>query len=292
MKKVISIIAVLALSLMILTSCGVAKIPNIGKIIDAQKTMQTESDNGEAGRPDEKETTADVDPGGKQTQATKAPAGKLKAWESYEAYLEQKSELVTLAMEAAGSNEETAFEAFNLMGMLAIDFIMFPAALLGQDEDVVRSTFNMMGNTGLKYSVKGNEYVMEWEDDDGDTTRFTTVFDPAKEAMYSKVELGDDEDETIFYDYIRTSYGYFAQIINQSEDDGGFAAFTQISIDENGGVIGISNEKVEYKKLNGNELRDLPRSLPQWYDVEGDNFSMVNEEGEAYSFQFEPPTDD
>lgn len=42
-------------------------------------------------------------------------------------------------MEVIGANEEIAFEIFNLMGVLSLEFMKFPADMLGQDEDIVKS---------------------------------------------------------------------------------------------------------------------------------------------------------
>ena len=60
-----------------------------------------------------------------------------------------------------------------------------------------------------------------------------------------------------------------------------------ISIDANGGVIGMSTEKVQHAPLKGNESRDLPKSLPQWYEVDGKTFSALTAEGETFTYQLE-----
>lgn len=297
MKRVLAIILVLAMSVMVLVSCGAADTPEPGQITKTRETV--EAGETESTDPvDPVDPTDPVDPGDptdpddKEPVSPEVPTGKLEAWESYAAYVEQKSELVTLAMEAIASNEEIAFEMLNLMGVLSIEFMMFPAAMVGQDEDVVRSTFGMMGNTDIKYSHSENDYILEWEDADGEIYRFTSTYDPAKDAMSSEVIFGGDSDDIISYDFIRTPYGYFAQIITNEDTEGGFAAFTQISVDANGGVIGMSSEKVQREELSGKESRDLPKSLPQWYEVDGTNFSTVTSDGQSYNYVFEPETDE
>ncbi|NLC40612.1 MAG: hypothetical protein GX763_06825 [Clostridiaceae bacterium] len=273
MKKVIVIIVVLALSVMTLVSCGVPFMPKPGKTAAQQATVNTAGGNVQA-KPGKNDK-----PG--------VSGGKLEAWESYEIFQERKSDLVTTAMERMGGHEDLAFEMFRLMSVLSIDFVMLPAALIGQEEVNVVNAMRMMG-TDVKYSKTGNSYVVEWLDKEGQGYKFATNYDPAKESMSSEVNLGEEGKDTIYYDYIRTSYGYFAKIITNNDSEGGFPALTLISIDANGGVIGMSTERVQHTPLNGNESRDLPKSLPQWYEVDGKIFSALTAEGESYTYELEP----
>ena len=273
MKKVIVIIVVLALSVMTLVSCGVPFMPKPGKTAAQQATVNTAGE------------TVQAKPG--KNDKPGVPVGKLEAWESYEIFQERKSDLVTTAMERMGEHEDLAFQMFRLMSVLSIDFVMLPAALMGQEEVNVVNAMRMMG-TDVKYSKTGNSYVVEWLDKEGQGYKFETTYDPAKDGMSSVVNLGVEGKDTIYYDYIRTSYGYFAKIITNNDSEGGFPALALISIDANGGVIGMSTEKVQHAPLKGNESRDLPKSLPQWYEVDGKTFSALTAEGESYTYQLEP----
>ncbi|NLC25307.1 MAG: hypothetical protein GX777_01575 [Fastidiosipila sp.] len=69
-------------------------------------------------------------------------------------------------MEAIGSNEERASGIFNLMGVLSLEFMMFPAAMLGQDEDIVKSPPQWYEVDGKNFSTltldgESNSYEFE-----------------------------------------------------------------------------------------------------------------------------------
>ncbi|MDD4323752.1 MAG: hypothetical protein PHR78_04995 [Eubacteriales bacterium] len=285
MKKVFALIMVLALSLMLLVSCGGTEAPEPGK--ETTKAPEVTAVPGTE-EPGEEPT----EPGGEEPEPTSpgVPSGNLAAWEAYTAYSEQKSELLNQVMEAMGQNEDLGLEVLNLMGVAMIELMMLPAAVLGQGEEVAAVALGILGNQNVKYSENGNSYEVKWEDEEGSVYNFTSTYDPAKQAMSSEIFTEGEEDSRVLYDFTRTSYGFFAQVFT-SDESGAFASVTQISVDAKGGVIGLSETDIQRTPLTGNESRDLPKSLTQWYEVVGTKFYALASDGTSYSYEFVPATD-
>ena len=293
MKKVLALIMVIMLSLTMI-ACGPNDTPDSpNRTVDPGQQTDIDPDDDPAEDPDDPADDPADDPGDDDPEPIvdepddpSGPKGKLEPWESYTAFSEKKGKLVSLVMDGMTAKPELGMEIMHLLGVAVVDLFMLPAALIGQEEAALNSALSFMGGTNVKSSRQGDDYLVEWTDSEGSVFKFTSSYDPAKEALTSEVSTSG-ESGGIFYDYIKTSYGYFAQIYSLDEG-GNFTDLTQISIDDTGGVIGIQTENIERKSLSGSESRDLPKSMTQWYEVDGTTFSCLSSEGTSYTHEFEP----
>jgi hypothetical protein len=92
------------------------------------------------------------------------------------------------------------------------------------------------------------------------------------------------EDEGIYYEYRKAPFGYIGQIYSFESD--AVTESYQISVHENGGVIGIFESDKRPAALTGGEAKDFPKVCPQWYAQDGSTITAVTAEGEEFSFEY------
>ena len=224
----------------------------------------------------------------KETKETK-PAGKPlpgdsenPVADSYSAYIEAKSVLLTRLTDGLSENPDTVFVAFSFFGIILADLSMLPVAFFGLGQEAVEMGLSIMGSKNVKYSEKGDSYSVTYSDEDGTPHTFEGTYDARADALFTSGSA--DGKETIYSEYRRTAYGYVAQYYMAS-DDGSFSAY-QLAVDGEDGAIGIFTESGKLPPLTGKENPDFPISAPEWYRIVGNTITGVTAAGEPVNFVF------
>lgn len=264
MKKIVSLVMAMLLVLS-LAGCGNSG----GKPADdksaAPGTQQNSADNKDG--------------------KSKPPAApkEFTPQQSYAAYMEAKSELTSALTDALADNPDYAMESMALLGVVMVDIAIMPAAFLGLGQDAAATGLAMFGATDVKYTENGNRYTVTYKNQNSEAYEFQAEYDPAADALVCEVTSGG-EDDGIYYEYRKAPFGYVGQIYSFESD--AVTESYQISVHENGGVIGIFESDKRPAALTGGEAKDFPQACPRWYAQDGATCTGVTAEGEEFSFEY------
>lgn len=267
MKKIVSL-AMAMLLVLSLAGCGNSGGKSADDKSAAPGTQQNSADN-----KDNKD--------GK----SKPPAAptEFTAQQSYAAYMEAKSELTSALTDALADNPDYAMESMALLGVVMVDMAIMPAAFLGLGQDAAASGLGMFGVTDVKYTENGNRYTVTYKSQDGEMYEFQARYDPAADALVCEVN-SDGIKDSLYYEYRKEPFGYVGQFYSFEGD--AITESYQISVHENGGVIGISESDKKPAALTGGEAKDFPKACPRWYAIDGATCTGVTGAGEEFSFEY------
>lgn len=272
MKKIISLIMAMLLVLS-MTGCGNSGSKSTNNKSVDTGTQQTGTQQNSMDNEDNKDGKSQLS----------VASTEFTAQQSYAAYIEGKSELTSTLTDALSDNPDYAMESMALLGVVMADVAIIPAAFMGLGQDAAATGLAMFGVTDVKYTEKGNRYTVTYKNQDGEMYEFQAEYDSAADALVCEVTSGD-EYEGIYYEYRKAPYGYVGQIYSFKND--AVTESYQISIHENGGVIGIFESDKRLAALTGSEAKDFPKACPQWYAQDGTTFTCVTVEGEELSFEY------
>ncbi len=196
---------------------------------------------------------------------------------SYEAYLDAKSVLIDRMTGAFNQVPEAGMEAvFSLFGFSVIDFLMWPAAIIWEDEATARQMAGVFGALDMKFERKEGKSILTYTQD-GDTASF--VGEPMSGADGYIFTASFGGREKLRSEFVRTSYGFAGQYYHL-EDDGKTTRF-MIAIEGQDGAIGIEKDMARPGPLTGKEASDFPLSAPEWYRIQGKRVTGMTSEGKA-----------
>ena len=243
MNRIVSLVMAMLLCLS-LVGCGGSG----GKPADDKSTV-----------PDTQQNSADNKYG--ESKPSAAPK-EITPQQSYAAYMEAKSGLTTALTDALADDPDYEMESMVLLGVVLVDIVIMPATVLGAGQEAAVTALGMFGATDVKYTQNGNRYTVTYKNQDGEAYEFQAKYDPAADALVCEVTSGG-EDAGVYYEYRKAPFGYVGQIYTFESDV--LTEAYQISVHENGGVIGIFESDKRPAALTGGEAKDFPKACPQWY---------------------------
>ena len=209
--------------------------------------------------------------------------------DSYAAYMEAKSAMVTKLSDGLSNNPDTAFAALSMMGIAMVDLGLIPVSLFGLGQESMVSGLAFFGATGVEYVENGNNYTLSYKDEDGVTYEFIGAYDPSADALITTAKTNGSE--VIYSEYRKTSYGYVGQYYLTSDD--GTHSLYQIAVTGDDGTLGISTANAKPAVLSGSEAIDFPKACTEWYAVTGTTITGVTSDGTELNFEFTPtPTEE
>lgn len=217
-----------------------------------------------------------------------APSTGSPVADSYTAYSTAKNNMVSRLSDGLTKNESTAFAALSLLGVTTADLAILPVSFFGLGKSAVEMGLGFMGATGADYSENGNSYKVTYTDKDGAKYDFSGTYDAAKDALVCTASK--DGKEAIYFEYVKTSYGYAAQYLFNNDDE--TVTLYQITVSGQDGVIGLSTDSSKPAPLTGSELADFPKTCSEWYAVTGLTITGVGSDGKEINFEFTPTPSD
>lgn len=212
-----------------------------------------------------------------------SPASKL-----YQEFVDKKSALAATIAEALGSQPELSLSVLSLLGITMIDLAALPASVLGYGQGTVQATLNFFIDGAVDYAENGNHYEVKYTNTEEEEIVFIADYDEAEEALI--ITVTEDGKDYIHYDYRRTPYGFAGQIY--SVTDNKVTEMYQITIHENGGVLGISTDlSGKPGGLSGNVSVDFPKDSQQWYSIDGKLVTGVTGSGNKFEFEYTPQSE-
>ncbi len=267
----------LMLVLLLLVSCGSGNPSGGGKPVDSGKPDKTTQPV---------ETTQPNDQKDPDTNVT-GPGSSSTPAESFEVYLEAKTEVLATLSDALANNPGTELDTMSLLGVMMVDMALLPATSFGLGKEVATATLGILGAADVEYSEKGNEYSIKYKGNEGEKYEVTGEFDPKVNALKTAAII--DGKETLVSEYRQTSFGYVSQVYTINDD--GKASVYHLAISGKNGMVGISEATSAPAGLSGNEAIDFPKESKEWYAIDGDQFTGVTSDGRELSFKYTPSDD-
>lgn len=259
MKKLITLTLVMMLICMTAVGCG--------------GSSDTSSDSAPA-----ENSSAETADSGSDSAEPEAIGGIS---ESYVAYMETKSDLVSRLADGLTDAQPTA--AMSLLGMNMVELFLVPMAALGVDEAYAAETLAYLNASGVKYTSDGNNYSVTYTNGVGDETTCETKYDPDREAAVTTItEAGK---ESLVFEYCKTSYGYASQYYIKN-DDGTYTVYKGTFYGKDG-TVGMTDAAAAQPAsiMDGGEVpKDFPKDSASWYAVEGTAGTGVGTDGTNYEF--------
>lgn len=268
----VSMMVIMALSILLLTGCG-GKASVIKDLADKAGMASLSGDDSS----EEKESSSNL------SAAKAATAG-----ESFSAYLNAKSELMTTLSNALISNPGTELISMNLLGITLVDLALIPATCFGLGQEATMMALAFMGASDVDYSEDGNSYSIKYRNNEGKLFEMRGNYDKAADSLTCTVL--EDGKESLISEYRKTSFGYVSQMY--SVDNDGSAYVYKMAISDKEGAVGISDASAAPKALSGSEGMDFPKQCSEWYAIKEDKFTGLTSEGNELSFVYTPPEDE
>lgn len=212
-----------------------------------------------------------------------SPASQL-----YNEFIEAKGNLASKLIDALSTQPELGLEILSFLGVTMVDLAAMPATVLGYGQGTVQAALNFFITSEVDYEENGNHYVVKYTNTEDEEIVFVADYDEAKEALI--IDVTEDGKDYIHFDYRKTPYGYAGLVYNVTDNK--VTEMYQISIHDNGGVIGMATD-VSGKPggLTGGESKNFPTACPQWYSIDGDQVTGVSSGGSKIDFKYVPPSD-
>jgi hypothetical protein len=209
------------------------------------------------------------------------------AGQSLGAYLEAKSELVSILSDALSTNPGTELDSMSFLGIAMVDLALVPASCFGLGQDVAIATLGTLGAGDVEYSESGNQYSVKYRSAESKQCELQGEYDKAADALKCISKM--DGKEGLIMEYRKTSFGYVGQIYAINED--GSTHVYQLAVSGKDGAVGISKESAAPPELTGSETIDFPKQCQEWYAIEGDAVTGVTSDGREISFVYTPSED-
>ena len=198
--------------------------------------------------------------------------------DSYTAYMEAKAEIVSRMSEAISNDPDNMMAMMSFLSIVSIDFAMWPAAFLGQDEETLKLGMGFLGIEDIDYEINNGQSSVRYQDNDGNEVVFNSLYDKSKDHNTYRATIGGKD--YVYAEYVRTDYGYVGQYYMPKDEDGSFTVFLVTIAGENG-TVGFNVTKDRLPPLTGNESFDFPKAAPEWYSLIGDKVTGVSSEGKS-----------
>jgi len=163
---------------------------------------------------------------------------------------------------------------FSIIGFTTADIMMWPAAILWDDELSAQQTAAIFGAVDMKLERSGNKASLTYNLD-GEAVSFTgEPTDGADGFVFSFIQGGH---EKLRSEFVRTPYGFAGQYF--LTDDDGKARHYMVTIAGEEGAIGIDQDAVRPGPLTGKESLDFPLTASEWYRIEGKQLTGLTGDG-------------
>ncbi len=270
MKKVLVFILALMTISFVFAGCNPAPSDDAQKTVDVSESVSADTSV----------------PAAESPASGNAPALSTgTAAESYSAYVNAKTAVITKLSEGLSSNEQTAFASMTMLGVTMADLVMLPAGFFGAGEESVNAGLSLFGYIDIKYTENGNSYSVSYTDNQGDSYVFSGTYDAAADALVCTAQKNGKD--YFFSEYRRTSYGYVSQYYFINDD--GTTGLYQFTLSGADGALGYSTTQTSQPAaLTGSESADFPTALPEWYSITGSAIKGVMSDGTEVNFEYVP----
>jgi hypothetical protein len=225
MKKIISLIAIIALVLALFGGCGKTAPPNDS----GSKGTQSQADGGnssasgpssgeseaEAAEEDDSEPESGESTGTYSDYALGTPAG------SYARYIEAKSAAIELIYSKLDENPDAPWTiSMAFLPISMVDLSLLPISVFSSDDPaVIEAAVSFFSYSDIDYKVDGNTYTFIYTDDEGGRITQVTKYDPDTDSLASSITDGAG-NETMYFEYTKSGDGYAAQYFYPEADSG------------------------------------------------------------------------
>ncbi len=207
------------------------------------------------------------------------------AAESFSAYTNAKTAVITKLSDGLSNNEQTVYASMTILGVTMADLVMLPAGFFGAGEDAVNAGLALFSYSDIKYTENGNSYSVSYSDQQGDSYVFSGTYDAAADALACTAQKNGKD--YFFSEYRRTSYGYVSQYYFINGD--GTTSLYQFTLSGEDGALGYSTtQSSQPAALTGSEAADFPTALPEWYSITGSTIKGVMSDGTEVNFEYTP----
>lgn len=205
--------------------------------------------------------------------------------DSYTAFVEAKSAMVTRLTDGLSNNEATLWASMSMLGVVMVDLYLLPVAFFGLGEEAAVAGLAFFNASGVQYTENGNSYTITYSNEEGSVSSLTGVWDAAANSLVCTGST--DGVENIYSEYHKTSYGYISQYYFLNDD--GTASLYIVTVQGEDGALGISATPTgKPAPLTGSEPIDYPTTLPEWYAINGMTITGVMSDGTAVDFEYVP----
>ena len=280
MKKILILVSAVLISSLLLVGC--MKTPSLDRLIpDGLGGLggligQTEKTNTQD--PNEPTGIPPVETG-KQDSGRDPDTGPRT---SYEAYIDAKAILLDRLISAFNQVPEAGMEAsYSLFGFSMIDYLMWPAAIIWEDDATAKQLAGVFGALDMKFERSGSKSILTYTQDEKAATFIGEPLAGGDGYAFVASFAGQDKLRS---EFVRTTYGFVGQYYH--EDDDGTTTHYMLTIEGQDGTIGIQKQGGRPASLTGREGPDFPQSAPEWYRVQGNRLTGVNSEGQRLDSVF------
>ena len=271
LRTILTILLIISLTCILFSGCSNNNNSG-GAIPSGDDTSQSSGgdDNKGSDKTTDSDKTADSDKDSSDNDYSDSGSdtGTYPVIDSYTAYSDAKTELLSKMMDTLSENPDTIFTSLELTGVLMLDLAMLPVLYFSVGEFAAKAGLSFMNASDIEYKEDGNNYTISYKDADGLLWVYEGTYDEASDNLSCKATK--DGEDSIFLDFISTKYGYASQYY--LIDDDGVASLYIVTIDGEGGYVGMSESYGgSYSPLSGSEPADLPAECDQWFAVSGDN---------------------
>ncbi|NLA95696.1 MAG: hypothetical protein GX838_02470 [Clostridiaceae bacterium] len=268
MKKIMILVAAVLVSSLLLVGC--MKTPSFDQLVPGGLGNLI-------GQTDKESPSQTIEPTDIAPEKTDREDPDSGPHNSYEAYLEAKSALIDQMTVAFNQLPEAGMEAtFSLFGFSVIDLMMWPAAIIWEDEATAKQMAGVFGVLDMKFERKEGKSILTCTQD-GDTAAFVGERMSGADGYVFTASFGGQEK--LRSEFVRTSYGFAGQYYHL-EDEGKTTRF-MIAIEGHDGAVGIEKDTVRPGSLTGKEASDFPLTAPEWYRIQGKRLTGITSEGKA-----------
>jgi hypothetical protein len=259
MKKIITLLMVLALAVSLLSGCfGIPK--NISQAIQsAAKSSASASASSSAAEEPAEPDTQDAS----ESEESSAPASLTAAnspSEGYLNYINVKSDAIERITNVAESSDELAMTVtFAVLGYSMMDLSLIWLTLFTDDMTGSEAAMAMLGMQDVKITANGSDYTITYKDGNDVAAKQTCHYDVGKDQLTST--LYDENNKiTMFFEYVNLGENTYAaqyyypsddkyQVVRAYFDTTDVAAFgTESATDEPASIIGKSGMDEDFAK--------------------------------------------
>lgn len=279
MKRLLSIIAMLALLLAIFSGCTKKETGN-NNGGSGNQTQQEENNNNSNNNnnnnnndpiPTDDFNTDYSDDYNDYLDGTPSGGYSKFAEAKYAAY-----DRVTAKIE---ENEELIWYSMTLLPFTMIDLSLLSVSALTTTDAATAEMALAFFYEGVDVDISGDTYTISYKDSEGNTYTDTCVYDAKKDTLKANT-TNSSGNETLFFEYVKVAEGsYAAQYYYNNEDDGGYEMLTLYFDD---GTVGFGSQSMASKPASifgqtGVGL-EIVKGCESYYILDGNSF-IVYEDG-------------
>lgn len=202
--------------------------------------------------------------------------------EPYFEFTEWKNELISNINQTIYMDPDLGFEFDpSLVNIFEVDAVMWPSAMVWDDEEGIESFYAMMGYGDIKVDRKKDGAVVTYTKDNGSKVTFTGIMD--EDDAHFKFDSLQDNGDHPYLELVRTAYGYAAQYYT-----GGLGMVNNlylITVNGEDGMIGIVHDTERPEPLTRNLSYDFPMDAGEWYHYSNGKLTGVSRSGDSFEGQ-------